>query len=190
MPKVVKKSGPSREKTKDRPVHPYSRKAIQLSKQKTHDKKLEASKTNQLMKSELLAEKLLWIQEHLDDRHVYTKQDVISLVMEYRNRFKEELEQISIVQSVGNRQQSKQHVAREAAIKMTMEEETNQFEGSGIEVPDLINKKHLEEFKKWNGELKYIQNLKLRKISSIDVKRLNEKGSDELSNETNIDSDV
>lgn len=65
MPKVVKKSGPSREKTKDRPVHPYSRKAIQLSKQKTHDKKLEASKTNQLMKSELLAEKLRWIQVNL-----------------------------------------------------------------------------------------------------------------------------
>ena len=100
--------------------------------------------------------------------------------MAYRNRFAEELEQISIVQAVGNRtSQSRQHASREASINMTTEDETNQFEGSGIEVPDLINKKHLEELRKWDGDLNQIQNLKFRKISALDVKRL------EMKNEEN-----
>ncbi|CAL1543243.1 unnamed protein product [Lymnaea stagnalis] len=190
MPKVVKKSGPARDKTKERPVHPYSRKALQLSKQRTHEKKVETSKTAQFVKSEILAEKLRWFQDRLDDRHVYTKQDMIDLVTEYRDRFKEELEQICIVQNVGKRQQSKQHVSREASIKMTIEEETNQFESSGIEVPELINKKHLEEFKKWNGEIKFIQNLKLRKISSSDVRRQVDKLSKEQDEEDEVEEDA
>ncbi|XP_013070525.2 translation machinery-associated protein 16-like [Biomphalaria glabrata] len=174
MPKVNKPKV-SLKDVKERPFHPYSRKALQLNKVLTHDKRVENAKSNQMIKSELLADKLLWFQDHLDDRHIYTKQDMLELVMQYRDRFRDELEQISIVQNVGNRQNSKQHVSREASIKMTAEDETNQFEGSGIEVPDLINKKHLEEFKKWNGEIKFIQNLKLRKISCVDLQRLNDK---------------
>lgn len=102
--------------------------------------------------------------------------------MEYRNRFSEELEQINIIQSVGNRKGQNQHASRESSIKITVEEETNQFDSSGIEVPDLINKKHLEDFKKWNGEIKFIQNLKLRKISFRDLERVDQKKSlsDEL----------
>ena len=115
-------------------------------------------------------------QEHLDDRHVYTKKDMVDLVMLYRDRFNEELEQIKLVEGVGIRQnQSRQHASREATITMAIEENTHQFEGSGIEVPDLINKKHLEAFKKWNGDSKYIQNLKMRKISKLDLQRIESK---------------
>ncbi|XP_005092986.1 translation machinery-associated protein 16 [Aplysia californica] len=174
MPKVSKRCSSGQDKqNRDRPVHPYSRKALKISKQIVHDKKVESSKSATSVKLEHLAEKLRWFQDNLDDRHLYTKQDMIDLVTEYRNRFSDELDQIRLVQSVGNRQgQTRQHAARESSIKMTIEDETHQFEGSGIEVPDLINKKHLESFKKWDGEPKYIQNLKLRKISANDVKRL------------------
>lgn len=116
------------------------------------------------------------LQDHLDDRHTYTKKELVDLVLEYRNRFEEELEQINIVHSVGNRQaQSRQHASREAAIRITMENESNQFEGSGIEVPDLMNKKHLEDLKRWDGELNLIQNLKLRKVSARDAKKVEAK---------------
>ncbi|CAG5122846.1 unnamed protein product [Candidula unifasciata] len=177
MPKVKVKSGPAadRLKKKERPIHPFSRKALQLGKQMIHGKRLEAARNTQAVRSELLAEKLRWFQNHLDDRHLYTKQDVVDLVMEYRNRFNEELEQIDIIQSVGNRKGLNQHASRESSINITVEEETNQFNSSGIEVPDLINKKHLEDFKKWNGEIKFIQNLKLKKISFRDLERLDEK---------------
>ncbi|GFR70470.1 translation machinery-associated protein 16 [Elysia marginata] len=175
MPKANKTTRPS-EKSKERPIHPYSRKALKLNKQHIHEKKLEDAKSNTKLKTEITAEKVKWFQDNLDDRHLYTKQDMIDLVTAYRNRFAEELEQISIVQAVGNRQsQSRQHASREAAIRLTREDETNQFEGSGIEVPDLINKKHLEELRKWEGDLNQIQNLKFRKISALDVKRLEQK---------------
>lgn len=171
MPKASKNTQSSSDK--ERPIHPYSRKALKLNKQHVHEKKLEEAKSNLRLKTEITAEKVKWFQDNLDDRHIYTKQDMVDLVMAYRNRFAEELEQINIVQAVGNRHsQSRQHASREAAIKMTTEDETNQFEGSGIEVPDLINKKHLEDLRKWNGELKQIQNLKFRKISALDVHRL------------------
>ena len=104
---------------------------------------------------------------------------MIDLVTEYRNRFDEEMEQIKLLQNIGNRQgQSRQHAAREAAIKLAQEELKHQFEGSGIEVPDLINKKHLEAFKAWDGDTKYIQNLKLRKISNMDLINIESKKID------------
>ncbi|GFO38179.1 translation machinery-associated protein 16 [Plakobranchus ocellatus] len=182
MPKASKNTPGSSAAGKERPIHPYSRKALKLNKQQIHEKKLEGAKSNTKVKTELIAEKVKWFQDNLDDRHLYTKQDMIDLVMEYRNRFAEELEQINIVQAVGNRQtQSRQHASREAAIKITMEEETHQFEGSGMEVPDLINKKHLDDLRKWNGDLNQIQNLKFRKISALDIRRLEQKSEDNKS---------
>ncbi|RUS89717.1 hypothetical protein EGW08_002535, partial [Elysia chlorotica] len=176
MPKASKSTATASEKAKDRPIHPYSRKALKLNKQHIHDKKLEEAKSNIKLKTQIMAEKVQWFKDNLDDRHVYTKQDMVELVMTYRDRFAEELEQISIVQAVGNRQsQSRQHASREDAIKMITQTETAQFDGSGIEVPDLINKKHLEDLRKWDGNLNLIQNLKFRKISALDVKRLEQK---------------
>ena len=113
--------------------------------------------------------------------------------MKYRDRFNDELEQIKLVQSVGNRQtQSRQHASRESAIAMAIEDDTHQFEGSGIEVPDLINKKNLETFKNWDGETKYIQNLKMRKLCKLDlikIESLKEK-SEENMVEDIIDEDI
>ena len=98
---------------------------------------------------------------------------MMDLVLLYRSRFDDELEQINLVQTVGNRpSQPRQHAAREAAIALAKEDETNQFQGSGIEIPDLINKKHLENFKKWDGDPKHIQNLKLKKITQLDLDKL------------------
>uniref|UniRef100_A0A0B6YR88 Uncharacterized protein n=1 Tax=Arion vulgaris TaxID=1028688 RepID=A0A0B6YR88_9EUPU len=58
MPKTKQKSGSSREH-KDRPIHPYSRKALKLGKQIIHEKRVESARSNQTMRTEILAEKLL-----------------------------------------------------------------------------------------------------------------------------------
>lgn len=62
MPKIKQNSGSGGEKHKERPIHPYSRKALKLGKQILHGKKVEAAKTNQAQRTELLAEKLRWFQ--------------------------------------------------------------------------------------------------------------------------------
>jgi len=63
MPKASKRCSAGQDKqNRDRPVHPYSRKALKISKQIVHDKKVESTKSATSVKLEHLAEKLRWFQ--------------------------------------------------------------------------------------------------------------------------------
>ncbi|KAK7502352.1 hypothetical protein BaRGS_00006305 [Batillaria attramentaria] len=167
---------PKEQKTKPQKViHPYSRKALKVERQINHDKRAVKSRSDRSSKLDVLADKLKWFHDRLDDRVSYTKADLVDLVQQYLGRFDEELEQIAIVQGVGARKPNKQHAPRQAAIKITMEMEKNEFESVGIQVPDLINGEHVKAFRDWNGEMKYMQNFKMRKISARDVEKLEAK---------------
>ena len=150
-------------------IHPNSRHASQLARQSHHEMKKQKSKSDTTVKQEQLRQRLQWFQDNMDPQKTsFTKQDLAVMITDYLDRFKEELEQINIVNSVGNRQ-SKQHVARETAIRLTQEKETTEFEGIGIKVPDLINGKNLNYFKNWTGEVRYFPNIRLRKIKKSDL---------------------
>ncbi|XP_041363133.1 translation machinery-associated protein 16-like [Gigantopelta aegis] len=169
MPKAAKAKVGQNKKA----VHPNSRKALSLSRKSFRDLRINKKKSAR-NKYDFLAEKLLWFKENMDSqKDAYTKKELVDLVNEYRHRFDEELEQITIVNSIKGRDKL-QYVSREAAIKLTTEKEDAEFSSCGIEVPDLINGHHCESFKKWDGETKYIPNIKLRKISQTDVDKLNE----------------
>uniref|UniRef100_A0A8C5RN94 Translation machinery-associated protein 16 n=1 Tax=Laticauda laticaudata TaxID=8630 RepID=A0A8C5RN94_LATLA len=127
---------------------------------------LQKKRTNRLKRK---SEKLLWFQCHLDpDKMEYTKKEASELVENYLQRFRDELEQIELHNSIKGRQ-SRQHSSRETVIKQTMERERQQFEGYGIEIPDIVNCKHLRYFRDWDGDLKKLPNIKMRKLSSKDV---------------------
>lgn len=111
---------------------------------------------------------------------MFTKSDFGSLVQEYLQRFDSELEQIDIVRSVGKRQINP-HSSRENAVKSTIEREKRQIDEGSFEVPHVFNAKNLAFFRAWNGEIKYVKNIKLSKISSKDL----EKGSTERISEEN-----
>ena len=49
-----------------------------------------------------------------------------------------------------------------------MERERQQYEGYGLDIPDIINCKHLKTFRNWDGDLKKLPNIKMRKISGKD----------------------
>ncbi|XP_062598672.1 translation machinery-associated protein 16-like [Saccostrea cucullata] len=154
-------------------VHPNSRKAAFLSRQANREERLRTSKQASSIKLEVLAEKLLWFKERLDpEKKVFTKSDLEPLVSEYLQRFDSELEQIDIMRSVGKRQ-GNPHSARENAIKVTTERERRQVEEGSFEVPHVFNAKNLAFFRAWNGEIKYVKNIKLSKISSKDLEREN-----------------
>ena len=162
-------------------IHPNSRHASQIARQSHHELKKQKSKSDTTIKQEQLRQRLQWFQDNMDPQKTsFSKHDLAVMVTDYLERFNEELEQINIVNSVGNRQ-SKQHVARETAIRFTLERETAEFEGVGIEVPDLINGKNLNYFRSWTGEVRYFPNIKLRKIKKSDLNKENE------SNEINDD---
>jgi translation machinery-associated protein 16 len=167
MPKAPKtKIG--KEKS-EKVVHPNSRKAAFLARQVNREERVKVSKQASSLKLEVLAEKLLWFKERLDpDKNVFTRSDLGPLVQDYLQRFDSELEQIDIVRSVGKRQ-GNQHSARENAVKLTIEREKQQIEEGSFEVPHVFNAKNLAFLRAWKGEIKYVKNIKLSKISAKDL---------------------
>ncbi|KAM4595055.1 translation machinery-associated protein 16 [Fundulus diaphanus] len=160
MPKTQK--GKAAEKV----VHPFSRKAAYLNREEIRLKRKEKMKSEKATRLSNTGEKLLWFQSQLDpNKTTYTKKDACEIVERYLHRFDSELEQIELVNGIKGRQ-GRLHGAREAAIKQTIERERAQFEGVGLEIPDVINTKHLKTFRDWTGDLKKLPNIKMRKISS------------------------
>ena len=89
----------------------------------------------------------------------------LELVEGYLSRFDEELEQISIKQGIGGKNRRKQHCSRLDAITHTMKMEKSDFEGCGLELPDLLDSDNLAYLRKWDGELRYVQNIKIMRIT-------------------------
>uniref|UniRef100_A0A8C0NV68 Translation machinery-associated protein 16 n=1 Tax=Canis lupus familiaris TaxID=9615 RepID=A0A8C0NV68_CANLF len=114
-------------------------------------------------------EKLQWFQSHLDPKKVgYSKKDACELIERYLNRFSSELEQIELHNSIKDRQ-GRRHYSRETVIKQTMERERQQYEGYGLEIPDIVNAGNLRTFREWDLDLKKLPNIKMRKICANDA---------------------
>ncbi|XP_066994122.2 translation machinery-associated protein 16 homolog [Anabrus simplex] len=156
-------------------IHPRSRKMAKLSKQSKRIASREKTKLVHHMKQNMLGEKLLWFRDHLPaDVHRCTPQMVMDLIRLYLKRFDDELEQIALKHSVGNRK-NRQHASREDIIKLTLLQEEEQFASCGLEMPDLLNPVQLEVLRTWNGELRFLQNFKLQRYSRKSLCSLEEK---------------
>ncbi|ETE65209.1 hypothetical protein L345_09021 [Ophiophagus hannah] len=168
MPKTAKPKGGEQEK---KAIHPYSRKAAQLTKEAHKQVKKEKLKNDKAFRLSIVGEKLLWFQCHLDpDKMEYTKKEASELVENYLQRFRDELEQIELHNSIKGRQ-SRQHSSRETVIKQTMERERQQYEGYGIvgEINIMDRFREAVYGKDWDGDLKKLPNIKMRKLSSKDL---------------------
>ncbi|XP_073320085.1 translation machinery-associated protein 16 [Pagrus major] len=183
MPKAQK--GKPAEKV----VHPYSRKAAYLAREEIRLKKKERQKNDKATRLSGIGEKLLWFQGQLDpDKTTYTRKDACDIIERYLQRFDSELEQIELMNGIKGRQ-GRLHGAREAVIKQTIERERAQYEGSGFEIPDIINGKHLKTFREWTGDLKKLPNLKLRKVSNKGLDTKNEEEEKHDAEEENEDDE-
>ncbi|XP_044756712.1 translation machinery-associated protein 16 homolog [Coccinella septempunctata] len=144
--------------------HPCSRKTRALQRQIKKATTKEKKKIHGSIKQNLIGEKLLWFQEHLQQVELLTPDHAEELIHMYLGRFNEELEQISIKHSIGNRK-NRQHASREDIIKLTIKREEEEFRTCGIEIPDLLNQDQLNLLRTWNGELRYLPNFKLKRYS-------------------------
>ncbi|TSO98558.1 Translation machinery-associated protein 16 [Bagarius yarrelli] len=145
-------------------IHPYSRKAGYLARAAIKQERKEKSKNEKALRLNLIRDKLLWFQNQLDSEKLeYSKQEACELIERYLHRFDKELEQIELANSIKGRQ-GRLHFSRETVIKQTMEREQTQYEGCGFEIPDIMNSKHLKTFREWNGDLKKLPNIKMRKV--------------------------
>merc|ERR1712029_1151589 len=118
---------------------------------------------------EVLGEKLQWFHDNLamatdtaDDVTVLTGPMMLRLVEAYMERFEEEVEQIQIKNSVGKHKNN--HRSRMDAIKHVKECEKRDFE-------------NFKYFHRWNGELRFVQNIKIKKFSR---KSLGQSDDDEI----------
>ncbi|KAL0593813.1 Translation machinery-associated protein 16 [Plecturocebus cupreus] len=50
-----------------------------------------------------------------------------------------------------------------------MERERQQYEGYGLEIPDILNASNLKTFREWDFDLKKLPNIKMRKICANDA---------------------
>uniref|UniRef100_A0A8D1PU46 Translation machinery-associated protein 16 n=1 Tax=Sus scrofa TaxID=9823 RepID=A0A8D1PU46_PIG len=143
MPKAPKGKNVGQEK---KVIHPYSRKAAQITREAHRQDKKEKLKNEKALRLNLIGEKLQWFQNHLDPQKVrYSKRAACNLIERYLSRFNDELEQIELQNDVRARQ-GRRHCAREAAIRQTVQRERQQFQGYGFEIPDILNASNLKIF--------------------------------------------
>ncbi|XP_022518849.1 translation machinery-associated protein 16 [Astyanax mexicanus] len=163
MPKAGRARGGAQEK---KVVHPYSRKAAYMARAEAKLTRKEKVKSDKARRLNLIGEKLLWFQNQLDSGKLeYSKQEACEMIERYLHRFDGELQQIELANSIKGRQ-GRLHGSREAVLKQSIERERAEFEGNGFEIPDIINSKHLKTFREWNGDLKKLPNIKMRKVSA------------------------
>ena len=65
----------------------------------------------------------------------------------------------------GQKGKRRQHAPRMDLIRHTMEREREEFEGCGLEMPDLLEEDNAKRFREWEGELRSVQNIKMRRIT-------------------------
>ncbi|KAJ8954978.1 hypothetical protein NQ318_000409 [Aromia moschata] len=149
--------------------HPNSRKTKALIKQIKRQNNREKIKLSGNIKLNLLGEKVIWFRDHLDPSWtICTPQQVDESIENYLGRFNDELEQIRIKHSVGNRK-NRQHANREDIINLTIKREKEEYQTCGLEMPNLLDSTQFKLLKSWNGELRFLQNFKLQRFNKKDL---------------------
>ncbi|XP_026755067.2 translation machinery-associated protein 16 homolog [Galleria mellonella] len=156
---------PNLKKNMEKLKHPNSRKTMSLSKKMKRCEKRDQSKIGTHIKQNLIGEKIMWFKERLPEEcAVLNKEQTLQLIETYLSRFDEELEQIALKNSVGQRK-NRQHASREDIINITKKREHEEFETCGLEMPDLMDQHQMQVLKSWNGELRFLQHFKLKRIA-------------------------
>jgi hypothetical protein len=93
---------------------------------------------------------------------------MLQVIESYLSRFEGELEQISLIQSFPKRH-GRQNAARQDAISNTLSQEAEEFEGNGLEFPDVIHVEGFNALKIWNGHIKSLPHLIFKKFKKQDL---------------------
>uniref|UniRef100_A0A069DWU9 Putative translation machinery-associated protein n=1 Tax=Panstrongylus megistus TaxID=65343 RepID=A0A069DWU9_9HEMI len=149
--------------------HPNSRKAMKLAKQTIKQAARQKTKQGYAIKRNIFGDKLLWFRDNLEPGLIYTPQMFENLIEKYLSRFEDELEQIEIKHSIGQRK-GRQHASREDVINMTISREREEFNTSGIEMVNILIPQQLAIFRKWDADLNKIHNFTIRRINKTFLK--------------------
>lgn len=127
-------------------IHPYSRKAHQISR--VHQRKEKLAK-KESQKSNPMGERWIWFRYAFEeDKTVATKAELHELIEQYLERHDEEIAQLEQDRSKGHKKPKTPRQDQLEALKIS---ETNEYK-SGLELPDMTNGKTLKLLREWDGD--------------------------------------
>lgn len=169
---VIKMPKAPKVKVTETVIHPRSRKAGQMIKNAHRKDKQDRRKSERTATLQTLAEKVRWFKDNMELTEIthYSIQEVHNLINLYFKRFDKELEQLRIGDSIKGRQQlGGTQFARENAIKMALEREKQVYDSTGLEIPDITTTANVKLLRVWNGNLDYLQKIKLKRFRPLKV---------------------
>ncbi|XP_011310079.1 translation machinery-associated protein 16 [Fopius arisanus] len=148
-------------------LHPNSRKVLAIAKKsKKASNRVNAKQTGS-MKQNLIREKMMWIREHMiPDVCPYPSNLTGELLEKYIARHDEEMSKI-VEGKLGKRNRSR--TSREDILRMMKERELEEYNGPGIEIPNILVSSQCEMLRKWDGELRYLPNFSFRRFGKKHV---------------------
>jgi len=134
-------------------MNPRSQKVKQMMKQKLKEKRKSSENRRFKTKEKWIdVKKMLWFQERLEGKSVFTKEEVCALIDLYLTRYDEELQDLV---------ESKRNPSRQNIIIEVKQQEMDEYLTKGFPAPDLTKPKNVTFFRTWNGEQKYVDQIKL-----------------------------
>ncbi|KAG0738692.1 hypothetical protein G6F26_009907 [Rhizopus arrhizus] len=128
-------------------IHPYSRKAQQLSR--VYQRREKMAKKEAQKSTNPIGDRWIWFRYAFDEeKSAATKKELYELIELYLARHDEEIEQLENDRCRGHR---KPKSPRQDLLEALKEREANEYV-SGLELPDLTNGKTLKLLREWDGD--------------------------------------
>ncbi|KAI9273643.1 translation machinery-associated protein 16 [Sporodiniella umbellata] len=128
-------------------IHPYSRKAHQLSR--VYQRREKMAKKEKQKSVNPIGDRWLWFRYAMDeDKTVITRPEIHDLIEIYLARNDEELEELENSRNKGHRTPKTPRQDLLEALKLR---EANEYI-SGLELPDLTNGKVVKLLREWDGD--------------------------------------
>ncbi|KAI9592601.1 hypothetical protein BDF19DRAFT_451053 [Syncephalis fuscata] len=166
-------------------AHPYSRKANQITRSLLRTDRLAQQKKERVAGSGRTADRYLWFRDMLmnTERELLTRSELLELVSIYVERHDEELERLRKQRKYGNRPKS----AREDLLESLQTKEQADFQGNGLDVPDLTIESNVNTLYSWKGDNNGMAQIRKMRVHSRMLSADNE-ASDALdgTNEDNV----
>ncbi|KAF7731456.1 translation machinery-associated protein 16 [Apophysomyces ossiformis] len=150
-------------------VHPYSRKARQISRVYMRKEKLE-KKSNERSNNPK-AERWLWFRFAFDESLSFaTKADIHDLIDMYLKRNDEELQKLREERESSSFKRPKS--SRENLLEALIQSERAEYV-SGFELPDLTNGKNVKLLREWDGDQNGMSRIKTIRVTeaSTDIEK-------------------
>lgn len=159
-------------------VHPRSRKANQLHRTQLRQSKLSVQKNSRKVTQIFplcipisinfadvlwIVDRVTWFQLIIDpEAKTISRDEVHSLITEHLGRFDEEIAKLQLLQRAGRPKPK-----RLGELEMVRQQEKEEYERTGFQLPDLMCTANLSALKAWDGTRESFSRVKLIRVKAL-----------------------